>query len=66
MDLRHLNQEQLARRWNISARTLEGWRSRKRGPKYLRVGARVVYRLQDIEAYEAAHESGSELAEERS
>lgn len=53
--VRHLHQEDLARRWNISCRTLERWRWLDQGPPYLKVGARVVYRLADIEAYEAAH-----------
>ena len=53
--LRHLNQEQLARRWNVSPRTLERWRWLKVGPPYLRIGGRIVYRLEDVEAYEAAN-----------
>lgn len=53
IDLRHLNQVQLSRRWSISPRTLERWRWLKSGPKYLKVGGRVVYRLEDIETYEA-------------
>jgi hypothetical protein len=53
MDLRHLNQVQLSRRWSLSPRTLERWRWLKSGPKYLKVGGRVIYRLEDIEAYEA-------------
>jgi hypothetical protein len=56
MELRHLNQEQLARRWSISGRTLERWRWIKRGPKYLKIGGRVVYRLEDVEAFEALGE----------
>jgi predicted site-specific integrase-resolvase len=51
---RHLNQEQLARRWSLSARTLERWRSDGKGPCYLRLGGRVAYRLEDIEAFEKA------------
>jgi hypothetical protein len=51
-DLRHLNQVQLSRRWSISTRTLERWRWLKAGPQYLKIGGRVVYRLQDIETYE--------------
>ncbi|HWA84095.1 MAG TPA: helix-turn-helix domain-containing protein [Fimbriimonadaceae bacterium] len=50
---RHLNQDQLARRWCLSPRTLERWRSQKSGPSYLRLGGRIVYRLEDIEAFEA-------------
>jgi hypothetical protein len=53
-DLRHFNQVQLARRWSISPRTLERWRWLKQGPAYLKVGGRVIYRLDDVETYEAA------------
>jgi hypothetical protein len=52
-DQRHLHQLELARRWCISPRTLERWRWLNQGPQYLKVGGRVVYRLEDIEAYEA-------------
>ena len=51
--LRHLNQIELARRWRVSPRTLERWRWRKVGPAYLKVGSHVVYRIEDVEAYEA-------------
>jgi hypothetical protein len=54
MELRHFNQEQLARRWSISPRTLERWRWLRQGPPYLRIGGRVVYRLSDVENYEAS------------
>ena len=53
MAIQHLNQAQLAARWNISPRTLERWRWVGEGPRYLKIGGRVVYRLADIEAYEA-------------
>ena len=49
---RHLNQEQLARRWGLSPRTLERWRSIGTGPNYLRLGGRIAYRLVDIELFE--------------
>jgi len=55
MDVRHLNQVQLSRRWSLSPRTLERWRWLQIGPPYLKVGGRVVYRLDDVEAYEAGH-----------
>jgi hypothetical protein len=51
----HLNQSVLAERWSISVRTLEQWRWQGRGPRYLKIGGRVVYRLEDVLAYEAAH-----------
>ena len=52
--LRHLNQVELGRRWAMSHRTLERWRWEGGGPSYLKVGGRVLYRLEDIEAFEAA------------
>jgi hypothetical protein len=55
MSTRHLNQNQLAERWNMSARTLERWRWLGEGPVYLKLGGRVSYRLEDIEQYEANH-----------
>ena len=49
-----INQIELAGRWRISHRTLERWRWAGEGPKFLKVGGRVVYRLSDIEEYERA------------
>jgi len=51
--VRHLNQIELSRRWSLSPRTLERWRWLREGPVYLKIGGRVLYRLEDIEAYEA-------------
>jgi hypothetical protein len=36
-----------------SPRTLERWRWIGQGPQFLKIGGRVIYRLADIEAYEA-------------
>jgi predicted site-specific integrase-resolvase len=47
-----LNQVHLARRWNISPRTLERWRWTGEGPAFLKIGGRVVYRLEDVETFE--------------
>lgn len=49
----HLNQADLAARWTISPRTLERWRWIGEGPAYLKIGGRVVYRIEDVERYEA-------------
>lgn len=56
----HLNQHDLADRWRISERTLERWRWLKQGPAFLRIGGRVVYRLEDIKAYELAQLRGGD------
>lgn len=53
MAIRHLNQIELAARWNISHRTLERWRWTGEGPQFIKIGGRVVYRLEDVEAFEA-------------
>lgn len=53
MSVRHLNQTDLARRWRISPRTLERWRWLAQGPAFLKIGGRVAYRIEDVEAFEA-------------
>jgi hypothetical protein len=53
MPVQHINQVELSRRWRLSPRTLERWRYRGTGPQFLKVGGRVVYRLEDIETFEA-------------
>lgn len=52
-DIRHLNQIQLARRWSLSPRSLERWRWLRQGPPYLKIGGRIIYRIEDIELFEA-------------
>jgi hypothetical protein len=62
--IRHLNQVDLSRRWSISPRTLERWRWLQAGPQYLKIGGRVVYRLEDVESFEAAqtkNDSGRQI-----
>lgn len=54
MSLTHFHQVELARRWKLSPRTLERWRWLGQGPSHLKIGGRVVYRLEDIESFEAA------------
>jgi hypothetical protein len=52
MSARHLTQTELAQRWRISPRTLERWRWLRQGPLYLKIGDRVVYRIEDIQTFE--------------
>lgn len=54
MRIYHFNQAELAFRWRISPRTLERWRWSKTGPVFLKIGGRVIYRLEDIEAFKKA------------
>ncbi len=54
-----LNQTELAARWTISARTLERWRWTGEGPAFLKIGGRVVYRIEDVQAYEQSQQRRS-------
>ena len=47
-----LTQIELAARWRISHRTLEYWRSLGDGPRFIKIGRRVVYRMEDVVAFE--------------
>lgn len=51
----HLDERQLAKRWSMSARTLQRWRHTGQGPGFLRLGGRVVYPELDVEQYERDH-----------
>ncbi len=53
--VRHLTQNELAERWRVSPRTLERWRLEGKGPDWLKLTGRVVYREEDVAAFEAAH-----------
>jgi predicted site-specific integrase-resolvase len=52
MSIKHLGQADLAERWGVSQRTLERWRWLGFGPRYIKIGGRVVYRVDEIEAFE--------------
>jgi hypothetical protein len=39
----------------LSPRTLEKWRWRGKGPRFLKLEGKVVYRLDDVVAFEADH-----------
>lgn len=55
MDPVHITARQLAARWHIDFKVLGAWRSEGIGPNFLKLGSgRILYRLADIEAYEAA------------
>jgi hypothetical protein len=52
VNIKHLNQHQLAERWDLCEGTLERWRSEGIGPVFLKLQGRVLYRIEDIESYE--------------
>lgn len=61
MPVRHLTQDELAKRWRISPRTLERWRWLRLGPQYLKIGGRVVYSLEDVQSFEAVKRTETSL-----
>ena len=53
MNVKHLNQRDLADRWDLSEASLERWRSAGIGPVFLKLHGRVLYRHEDVEAFES-------------
>lgn len=47
-----MSPRQLAMRWGVAEKTLERWRMLGSGPVYMKLGGRVLYRLEDIESFE--------------
>lgn len=47
-----LNPKELAQRWKLSLSTLERWRWLGAGPNFIKIGGRVRYRQEEVEAYE--------------
>lgn len=50
-----MNAATLAAYWDTTPGQLANLRSRGEGPPYIKLGSRVLYRREDIEAYEASH-----------
>ncbi|NDF11810.1 MAG: DNA-binding protein [Proteobacteria bacterium] len=51
----YLTPTELAELWGISENTLRKWRWEGKGPRYVKLGERVVYRRNDIDAYASAN-----------
>ena len=51
-----LTAEELAERWVIAVRTLDGGRNAGQGPVWLKIGGQIRYRRADVLAYEAEAE----------
>lgn len=47
-----VSEEELAKRWLKSVRTLQRWRRAGSGPAFLQIGGSVFYRASDIVAFE--------------
>lgn len=53
----YLTSKELADRWRLSDQTLANWRYAGKGPPFIRVGARVLYPIEGIHAYEKLDQS---------
>lgn len=51
-DNEFLTTKELAARWKLSNKTLNNWRGKRTGPSFVKVGKSVLYRLDDVLAYE--------------
>lgn len=49
-----LTEQMLALRWHCSTSRLQRWRADQKGPTYLKIGGKVLYRLEDLRQYEKA------------
>lgn len=47
----YLSEHELVKKWGISHRTLQRWRWLNQEPNYLKIGGRVRYRPEDVEAF---------------
>lgn len=54
MPEKHLDIQALAERLDVPVKTVYDWNSKGTGPRYLRVGRHVRYRLADVIAWENA------------
>lgn len=53
---RFLSPAELAARWEhrVCVRTMANWRTQGNGPRFTKIGGRVLYPLKDVEAWEHA------------
>ena len=56
----YLQPRELAERWRgvVTLSTLDNWRSQNRGPRFVKIGGRVLYPVVEVEAYEARNLRG--------
>lgn len=56
-----MTEKELAERWGISTRTVQKWRAKGVGPAFIVIGQHtVLYREEDVRAYERARRQGGE------
>jgi predicted DNA-binding transcriptional regulator AlpA len=60
-----LNERDVARITGMSVASVRRWRLLRQGPKYVKIGAAVRYRPEDVAAWLASRPSGGEQQPER-
>jgi predicted DNA-binding transcriptional regulator AlpA len=60
-----LDEKQLARTLNISVASARRWRLLNQGPRFLKIGASVRYRPEDVDAWLASRPAGGEIVDRR-
>lgn len=50
-----LNDVEAAKFLNISVSCLRNWRCQRKGPPYVKIGKRVLYRVEDLNSFLAHH-----------
>ena len=58
-----MTDDEVSKRLNVSVASLRRWRLQGRGPAFLKVGALVRYRPEDLETWLAALPTGGTVAE---
>ena len=58
---RRMTRAELATLWRVSIRTIERREACGIGPQPVRIGSRVLYRREDVLAWEAAQREGAEV-----
>ena len=48
----YLTPKEVANRWRLSEQTLANWRHGRKGPPFVRIGAKVLYPTEGIHAFE--------------
>lgn len=59
MESEMLRRAAAAKFLGLATQTLDNWRSTGRGPRFVKLGTRVVYQRADLEAYLAANKRQS-------
>lgn len=50
--MKHLTDKELAERWGMHKGSLANWRVQGIGPKFIKVGKKVLYAVSDVETWE--------------